>query len=562
MPKQVIKSGSRPPWVGLSAAVWLEIAAGNAYNFPLYSHALKSVLGYNQQQLTMLGVANDVGESVALLPGYACSKLQPWMVLFVGACACFLGYGLIWLSVTQTLPGLPFWLLWIALIVATNSNAWFGTAVLVTNMKNFPLSRGTVAGILKGYAAIGGAIYTVIYNVFLDKSSAKLLMFLALGIPVICFTLMFFIRPCAPASGEDSSEHAHFVFTQAMACLAAVIVLFITVAGHVTSVSSSVTYTLVGLVVVLLVSPLAIPVKMTFSRKRSVKKPNPLSEYVEGLHQEEGETDITNPLLKPSSSRGSFIDMEDDDASDVQTLLAEGGGSFEQKRRPRRGEDFRLRQAFVKADFWLLWFLYFLGVGSGITVLNNLAQVGIAVGIDNTTVLLCLFSFFNFVGRLSSGAISEHFVKSRAMPRTVWMTLAQFLMVVAFILYAVSSTTTLYLATGLLGICYGFQYSLMVPTASELFGLEHFGIIYGFMLLGNPIGAALFSGLLAGRLYDAEAIRKGSLTCYGPECFRLTFVILACLCGVATMLSVILTVRIRPVYRSLYGSRSLRLPQE
>lgn len=110
MPKQVIKSGSRPPWVGLSAAVWVEIAAGNAYNFPLYSHALKSVLGYNQQQLTMLGVANDVGESVALLPGYACGKLQPWVVLFVGACACFVGYGLIWLSVTQTLPAFPFWL--------------------------------------------------------------------------------------------------------------------------------------------------------------------------------------------------------------------------------------------------------------------------------------------------------------------------------------------------------------------------------------------------------------------------------------------------------------------
>ncbi|CAA7026068.1 unnamed protein product [Microthlaspi erraticum] len=551
MPKQVIKSGSRPPWVGLSAAVWVEIAAGNAYNFPLYSHALKSVLGYNQQQLTMLGVANDVGESVALLPGYACSKLQPWMVLFVGACACFFGYGLIWLSVTQTLPALPFWLLWIALIVATNSNAWFGTAVLVTNMKNFPLSRGTVAGILKGYAAIGGAVYTVIYNVFLDQSPPRLLLFLALGIPVLCFAMMYLIRPCAPASGEDSSEHVHFIFTQAMAVLAAVLVLTITVVGHVVSVRRSVSYALVGLVVVLLLSPLAIPVKMTFFRKKSTKK------------QERGEIDATtSPLLRPSSSLGSFIEMEDDDASDVQTLLAEGGGTVEKERRPRRGEDFRLREAFVKADFWLLWFVYFLGVGSGVTVLNNLAQVGIAVGIDNTTVLLCLFSFFNFVGRLSSGAISEHFVKSRAMPRTVWMTLAQILMVIAFVLYALSSSATLYPATALLGTCYGFQYSLMVPTASELFGLEHFGIIYSVMILGNPVGAVFFSGLLAGHLYDAEAIRQGSSTCYGPECFRLTFVILACVCGVAAILGVVLTVRIRPVYRSLYGARSSRLSQE
>ncbi|VVB17030.1 unnamed protein product [Arabis nemorensis] len=32
---------------------------------------LKSVLGYNQQQLTMLGVVNNVGESITFVPGYA-----------------------------------------------------------------------------------------------------------------------------------------------------------------------------------------------------------------------------------------------------------------------------------------------------------------------------------------------------------------------------------------------------------------------------------------------------------------------------------------------------------
>lgn len=104
-----LKAGSRPPWVGLAAAVWVEIAAGNAYNFPLYSPALKSVLGYNQQQLTILGVANDIGESVGLLTGIACNKFPPWAVLLVGVVLCFLGYGVIWLAVSQTITGLPYW---------------------------------------------------------------------------------------------------------------------------------------------------------------------------------------------------------------------------------------------------------------------------------------------------------------------------------------------------------------------------------------------------------------------------------------------------------------------
>jgi hypothetical protein len=105
-----LKGGTRPPWVGLGAAVWVEIASGNAYTFPLYSHALKSVLGFNQHQLTMIGVANDIGENVGLLPGLACDKFPPWVVLSIGALACFLGYGVLWLAVSRTVQSLPYWL--------------------------------------------------------------------------------------------------------------------------------------------------------------------------------------------------------------------------------------------------------------------------------------------------------------------------------------------------------------------------------------------------------------------------------------------------------------------
>ncbi|KAJ6941852.1 hypothetical protein NC652_007807 [Populus alba x Populus x berolinensis] len=109
MPNIVVKEGSRPPWVGLAAAVWVFIAAGNGYNFPLYSPSLKSVLGFNQQQITISGVANDIGESVGLLPGIACNKFPPWALLSVGVVFCFLGYGVLWFAITQSVSGLPYW---------------------------------------------------------------------------------------------------------------------------------------------------------------------------------------------------------------------------------------------------------------------------------------------------------------------------------------------------------------------------------------------------------------------------------------------------------------------
>ena len=105
-----VKGGTRPPWVGLGAAVWVQIASGNAYTFPLYSHSLKTVLGFNQRQLTMLGVANDIGENVGLIPGIVSNKLAPWVVLLIGGLACFFGYGVLWLAVSGTVTFIPYWL--------------------------------------------------------------------------------------------------------------------------------------------------------------------------------------------------------------------------------------------------------------------------------------------------------------------------------------------------------------------------------------------------------------------------------------------------------------------
>ncbi|XP_068303232.1 protein NUCLEAR FUSION DEFECTIVE 4 [Pyrus communis] len=555
MPSPSLKAGSRPPWVGLGAAVWVQIASGSSYNFPLYSPLLKSVMGLSQQQLTILGVASDIGESFGFLPGIACNRFPPWAVLLVGCVLCFLGYGVIWLVVSGTIGSFPFVVLWITLLIAANSNAWFGTAVLVTNMRNFPLSRGTVAGILKGYIGLSAAVYTVLYSTVLQDSALNLLLFLALGIPVLCLALMYFIRPCTPASGEDSSEHVHFLFTIAVSVLLAIYLLTVTLVEQLVSLSNAISYILVAIMVILLLAPLAIPVKMTLFPSRA------RAESSDRLASEEGNATQGDPLLTPSSSAthlGSFLEAEY--ASDIETLIAIGEGAVKKKRRPKRGEDFKFQEAFIKADFWLLWFLYFLGVGSGITVLNNLSQIGIALGASDTTILLSLFSFCNFVGRLGSGAVSEYFLRTKTVPRTVWMACAHVVMLISYVLYALGISGTLYVATALFGICYGAQYSLMVPTASELFGLKNFAVIYSFMGLGNPIGAVLFSVFLAGDVYDAEAAKQGGTTCVGSACFGLTFIVLASACGLGFILSVILTIRVRPVYQMLYAGGSFRLP--
>jgi Nodulin-like len=156
------------------------------------------------------------------------------------------------------------------LCIATNSSAWLGTGILVTNMRNFPLSRGTVAGILKGWVGLSAAVYTEIYTGVLHNSSTRLLLSLSLGIPVVCLLSMYFVRPCTPSVEEENSseEHCHFVFTQFSSIILGVYVLVSTVLDDVLRLSTSVTYGLFGGMVLLLFAPLAIPVKMTVWRKK------------------------------------------------------------------------------------------------------------------------------------------------------------------------------------------------------------------------------------------------------------------------------------------------------
>lgn len=141
------------------------------------------------------------------------------------------------------------------------------------------------------------------------------------------------------------------------------------------------------------------------------------------------------------------------------------------------------------------------------------------------------------------------------------MACTQLIMMIAYLLYASALNGTVLVATSLLGICYGVQFSIMVPTASELFGLKHFGLIMNFICLGNPLGATLFSSLLTGTLYDNEASKQHSVTCLGPDCFRITFLVLAGVSFVGAMFSIVLTHRIKPVYQMLYSGGSFRMPQ-
>ncbi|KAK4790690.1 hypothetical protein SAY86_017994 [Trapa natans] len=175
--------------------------------------------------------------------------------------------------------------------------------------------------------------------------------------------MMYFIKACTPASGEDPSELSHVLTT--------------TILGEMFSLKGPMSYSIIDVMVVLLMAPLAIPVKMTMHRN-----PERQTVVIERLVEEES-LDRNEPLL------ASFC--ENDEVT-VGMLLAVGEGEVKKRRRLKKGEDFNFFEALIKAVFWLIFLVYFIR------------------GVQDTAILLSLFSFGNFAGRLGGGLVSEHYV--------------------------------------------------------------------------------------------------------------------------------------------------------
>jgi hypothetical protein len=225
--------------------------------------------------------------------------------------------------------------------------------------------------------------------------------------------------------------------------------------------------------------------------------------------------------------------------------------------RPRLGEEHTIAQALTSLDFWLMFASFLMGVGTGLAVMNNLGQMGVAMGYDDVSLFVSMTSIWGFFGRIASGTISEHFIKTRAIPRPLWNAASQVLMAVGYIVMALAMPGSLFIGSVVVGACYGVRLAVTVPTASELFGLKYYGLIYNILILNLPLGSFLFSGLLAGLLYDAEAtpVPGGGNTCVGAHCYRLVFLIMAVACVVGFGLDVLLCLRTKRVYSKIHESK-------
>lgn len=272
--------------------------------------------------------------------------------------------------------------LFVAIFVGTNGETYYNTASLVSCIHNFPESRGPVVGILKGFSGLSGAILTQVYLMFTPSHDSSVILMVALGPPLVVLALLFVVRPVERSFRANSrADDLRFLAIYGFCVVLAVYLLGVLVLQSLVDVTQTVITASGAILVVLMVAPVLVPFASVF-----------LS----------GNNAATS--VKPEEGASTSVDP-----NEVKTLIERSDLSPEKRR--VIGEDFTLLQALGQTDFWLIFMSLVLGVGSGITVIDNLGQICYSLGYSNTKVFVSLISISNFLGRVAGGYFSELIIR-------------------------------------------------------------------------------------------------------------------------------------------------------
>lgn len=545
-------------WFTIFATILVMSAAGATYAFGIYSKDIKETLGYNQQTLNTLGFFKDLGANVGILAGLINEVTPPWVVLAIGAIMNLGGYLMVWLAVTGRTPRPHIWQMCLYICIGANSQSFANNGALVTAVKNFPESRGVVLGLLKGYTGLSSAIFTQLYHAIYGDNSKALILLIGWLPAAISIVFIYTIRLTKVKRQENEIKVFYRILYAAIA-LAGYLLVMIVVQKLVAFSQSA----YVGSAVVVLLL-LFLPVVVVWREEANIWRlkvhsktnPSPITISVDKQEKSEVANDPPKAVLAQPIS-----DSEVPTPCKQSSRLARIIKIF---KAPKRGTDFTIIQALVSIDMWILFIANICGVGGCLTAVDNMGQIGESLGypIRSIGTFVSLISIWNFAGRVVAGFASEIFITKYRFPRPLVMAIVLFISCIGHLLIALGIPGSLYIASVIIGFCFGAQMPLLYAIISELFGLKYYSTLFNVGAVASPIGAYAFNVKIAGYLYDKEAIKQSKLvgavsthssrdlTCMGVKCYRSSFLIITGVTLFGSLILMVLAMRTRNFYRS------------
>ena len=587
-------------WRTLAAAIMLGSVSGLFYCFSLYSDTLKRKFKLDQGDLDWIGTISFWMATMAVYIGYIVQRCGPRMACSLAVLFGVVGWG--GTAAALALEGewnVPYWLLIFLAICQGQGQTATDCSAVPMIATNFPECRGQAIGIYKAFVGLSGSLAASTYlglfaprapphhpptrqeEIATDAAVQRFLVYITCLWLVATLIGVCFLRPAKPGVPplHPDAPTARRVLPLALVSVGLLTALLVASAVQpllslphsVAPALSAAVFTAllltsgaIGLVREVVVDERAVLVSdTTCGAAVLAADPPQLSSFCpQGMPVAAGSTSAALPLLAATTSSAPLV-VSGGGCGDSCGDRGHGSGITDARVGDAcvvEARDVTVLLALRSLDFWLLTLgLMFCGGGSGLFLINNLAQISISRGEPSEAVaamMVGLLSAANCIGRLSSGMLSDYLLRRHATPRPLLLVGWMGVMAVAFglLLLPTSSPAVLMCACLLGGSAYGAHAGLAPVIASELFGLTHLATIYMAINLGLGVGSYMFGTWLAATVYSAASQQHGLAPgepCTHRDCFSVGYRVCASFALLAAFLCLVLAWRSAPLYRAL-----------
>ena len=567
-------------WVALSAGLFVQLVAGSAYAFGIYSNELKTTLNFTQRDVDRASSLGNIGMYGGVLAGMFYDRFGKPVTGLIGTFITSTGYLLIYLLTIGVLPPSPY-LCAFLFMYTWHGSAWLDVSAIATATKNFPEDKGLALGIMKSFFGLSASIIAV-YNVaffyhektgnknksescnkaipssnrhnvsfgrhseFLANNSGNgtngvpLMLFLSIFMLIVGTIATMLLRTSTDKRAIKNLQHGNKRIAIGYFSIV-LLALYLAVTSLYVPKDVLLNRSLVALGATALLLPLFFLSYKSFGED---------SGHVVLNRNEDSNSNADS--YKKLASTGRNYTMGGNDRQFASLVANNIDGGEDKKSNSNERKEYTLVEAAKSIEFYMILFSQFTCTGAGLMVINNIAQIELALGGEpgSEGSFVLIIGVSNCFGRMLGGYLSERYKAQVYRPLAyaigiTVMTIAQIILMFA------SKGFTLYVGAILCGMAYGSFWSISPALINELFGDKAFGSIYQTLNLAPALGSYVFSAVLAARLYEDHA--DSNNLCCGQMCYRMTHLITACFTTSGAIVMVCLHFKVKSYYDGKYA---------
>eukprot|EP00949_MAST-11_sp_MAST-11-sp1_P004732 g4732.t1 len=399
-------------WTGVAAALLMQLCPGSVYSFGSYSQEIRLSLGIKRQgTLDVVSSVGNVGLYLGLPAGLFVDRFGPQLTALIGSAVCSIGYFLAYSSTASFLPKSTA-MVAASYFIAWHGGAWLDTAAVQATVKNFPLNKGVLLGLIKSFFGLSGSIVAQIYSGMFVSDSQR---------PGGHLSNSTMDKGCSPRDHHRerrASDPPHAVMTEKEGPVSILLFLSISIAC----------IGCISAFFLRLSSPSQRALPLAAKGRRKVffgySVVTILAAYIAGISISETISGahpksltivmllLMLPLLaipcgKSGDKEGDGNEDEKNSQSQVEFLVSSEDGTNALELSMR--ENLTVLETVRKKEFALLFFAQFVGTGAGLLTINNIGQIFESLGGQKGGAVeyVSMLGVANALGRMLGGWLSD-----------------------------------------------------------------------------------------------------------------------------------------------------------